>query len=293
MKGHGFASRATGIGVIAVILWACLALLTTATYGIASFELLALSFGIAFLTSLTILGRKGRAGFADWRQPWPVWATGFFGIFVYHALYFYALKAAPPAEASLINYLWPLLIVVFANLASRQGFRLHHIAGGAMGLAGTALLILQRSQPIDAAPMTRTTIFGYGAAFACAFVWSGYSVFNRRFKGISSAFLGGVFGMVALAGLLCSLAVEDWVWPNAVAWASIVTLGIGPVGAAFFAWDFATKNGNLPVLGALSYLAPLLSTMLLVLFGQAPASWSLLLAALLIIGGAVVVTFRR
>ena len=110
-------ASATLIGVIAVFLWACLALLTTLTAGIPAFQLLALSFAVAFVASLGVLGLRGVAGFSSWRQPWSVWATGFAGIFVYHALYFFALKAAPAAEASLIAFLWPLLIVLLSSFA--------------------------------------------------------------------------------------------------------------------------------------------------------------------------------
>lgn len=109
--------------MIAIVLWSSLALLTTLTEGIPPFELLTLGFAAAFAASLVILGRRGLAGFTRWRQPWTVWATGFVGIFVYHALYFFALKAAPAAEASLINYLWPLLLVLLSAFSA--GEKLH------------------------------------------------------------------------------------------------------------------------------------------------------------------------
>lgn len=64
------ATSATAIGMIAIFLWSCLALLTTLTEGIPPFQLLAMSFGIAFVASLIILGRRGRVGFQSWRQPW-------------------------------------------------------------------------------------------------------------------------------------------------------------------------------------------------------------------------------
>jgi drug/metabolite transporter (DMT)-like permease len=63
-------------------------------------------------------------------------------------------------------------------------------------------------------------------------------------------------------------------------------MGVGPTGLAFFFWDHATKHGNVPLLGSLSYLAPLLSTVLLIAAGLAPGSPRLLAATVLIIGGA-------
>ena len=174
----GASAGATLIGVIAVFLWACLALLTTLTAGIPAFQLLASSFAVAFVASLCILGLRGAAEFNSWRQPWYVWATGFAGIFGYHALYFFALKAAPAAEASLIAYLWPLMIVLLSSLGTGESLRKRQLLGALLGLAGTALIMQQRASQESAA----MPIVGYAAAFAGAWVWSTYSVVNRRFS---------------------------------------------------------------------------------------------------------------
>lgn len=279
---------ATSIGVLAVFLWACLALLTTLTAGIPPFQLLASSFAVAFVASLCVLGLRGAGGFSSWRQPWPVWATGFVGIFVYHALYFFALKTAPAAQASLIAYLWPLLIVLLSSFSSGQALRKRQLLGALLGLAGTAFIMQQRAQAESAA----MPVIGYAAAFACAWVWSIYSVVNRRFSAVPSSIIGGICGLVALAGLLCHLAFETTVRPDAGQWAAILGLGLGPVGLAFFAWDHATKHGNLAMLGALSYLAPLFSTLLLIAVGQSDAKPILIVPAVLIIAGAVIATSR-
>ncbi|MGC5704018.1 DMT family transporter [Pseudomonas sp. NFXW11] len=280
---------ATVIGVIAVFLWSCLALLTSFTSGIPPFELLALSFAVAFLASLGILGLRGAEGFRGWRQPWNVWATGFLGIFSYHALYFFALKAAPPAEASLIAYLWPLLIVLLASMTGGQTLHRRQLLGAILGLAGTAFIMQLRSQnSVGAMPLA-----GYAAALLCALVWSSYSVINRRFNNVPSSIIGGICGLVAVAGLIGHLAFETTVRPDTGQWVAIIALGLGPVGLAFFAWDHATKHGNLASLGALSYLAPLFSTLLLILVGQTDASPILLVPALLIITGAVIATSQQ
>ncbi|MBD9562638.1 DMT family transporter [Pseudomonas sp. PDM09] len=282
------ATSATAVGVIAVFLWSCLALLTTLTEGIPPFQLLTLSFGVAFVASLCILGRRGVAGFRSWNQPLSVWAVGFLGIFAYHALYFFALKAAPAAEASLIAYLWPLLIVLLSAFTAGEQLRKRQLLGALLGLAGTAFIMQQRAS----AEVADMPVAGYLAAFACALVWSSYSVINRRFNEVPSSIIGGICGLVAVAGLVCHLAFETSVTPDSGQWAAIVGLGLGPVGLAFFAWDHATKHGSLSMLGALSYLAPLISTLLLVAIGQSHASPFLIIPALLIIVGAVIATSR-
>jgi drug/metabolite transporter (DMT)-like permease len=276
-------SRATGIGFVAILLWSGLALLTSLTAGIPSFELLALSFGVAFAASLAVIARHGAAGFRAWKQPWAVWACGFAGIFFFHALYFFALKAAPPVEANLINYLWPLLIVVFSTLLAHRVLEKRQLLGAMLGLAGTAVLLLTGEQSGEGGA---DPLAGYAAAGAAALVWSLYSVNNRRFRRVPGEVMGGICGLVAAAGLVCHLLFETTVLPDATGWAAILALGLGPTGLAFFAWDYATKHGRLALLGVLSYFAPLLSTALLILFGQAPARPAVLVSALLIIGGA-------
>jgi drug/metabolite transporter (DMT)-like permease len=280
--------RATAIGVGAILLWAGLALFTVSARGLPPLELLALSFGVACAAGLGVLGARGRAGLAEMRQPAAPWLLAFCGLFFYHALYFFALSAAPPASASLVAYLWPLLIVLMSASLPGERLRARHVGGAILGLGGTAAIILGRSA--DAPALGPLGVVGYAAAFCCAVVWSGYSVLNRRYADVPSGMLVGVCGAVALAGALCHTVAEPTVWPNAGQGISIVLLGLGPTGLAFLAWDHATKHGRLPVLGALSYLASLVSTLLLILTGQATASATLIAAAALIIGGAVLAT---
>ena len=286
MSGGDAASlrrRATAVGVFAIVLWATMAPLTALTRGIPPFETLAVTFATAFVGSTAVLALRGRRTLARLRQPARVWLLGFFGIFGYHALYFFALKAAPIAEASLVNNLWPLLIVLFSAPVTGDPLRRRHLAGALLGLAGTAVIVLQRADTGGTAPLA-----GYTAALGCAFVWSGYSVLNRRIAEVPSDVIGVVCGMAALAGLGVHLVAERWSAPTASQWTALAAMGAGPAGLAFFAWDHGTKRGILPLLGALAYVSPLLSTLALVLMGRAAASLSLAAAAALVVGGAAV-----
>jgi drug/metabolite transporter (DMT)-like permease len=163
-----------------------------------------------------------------------------------------------------------------------------YLVGAALGFSGSAIFILQG----DGEAITNDGMTGYTAAFACAVVWAGYSVLNRRFKATPSGMLVGVCGAVSLAGVLCHIQFETTIWPEAYQWITIAVLGIGPTGIAFLAWDYATKLGNLPLLGALSYLAPLLSTLLLIGTGKTDLTPGIVVGALLIIGGALTVSTR-
>src|SRR5690606_40607036 len=129
---------------------------------------------------------------------------------------------------------------------------------------------------------------GYGAAFLCAFTWAGYSLLTRRFDRVSTDVVTGFCLATSMLSLVCHLLLETTVWPvGSGEWLAVVGLGLLPVGTAFYAWDYGVKNGDIQIIGAASYAAPLLSTLFLVLSGFAEPDWRILFACLLITGGAV------
>ena len=271
----------TLLGFGAILLWSALALLTSLTTRLPLFEWLALTFGLATLFSLPMLLRQG--ALASLRAvPASGWALGIVGLFGYHALYMLALKNAPTAQAGLIAYLWPLLIVLFSMVGQPAGRWLLPLAGGALGLIGAGLLVMDPRE----GGFRWEYALGYCFALACALTWSSYSVLNRRFSQVPTVAVVVYCAVAALGALALSLLFEPWVTPTSLEWLGLVGLALGPMGLAFFVWDFGTKHGNVTLLGALSYFAPLLSTVLLVLTGRATPSWALLAATVLIVGGA-------
>jgi drug/metabolite transporter (DMT)-like permease len=278
------ARRATLVGASAILIWSTLALLAAMAGPVPPFQLVALSFGVGGLISLGLLLVSRRPVAPLLRQPWPVWALGIGGLFGYHFLYFLALQSAPAAEANLINYLWPLLIVVFAGFLPGERLGRAQVLGAGCGLAGTLLLVT------GGAGLTVKAEYlpGYLSAVACAVTWAGYSVLSRRFGAVPTEIV--TFFCLATAALsgLCHLLFEVTVWPQGWAWAVVAAMGIGPVGLAFFVWDHGVKHGDIQTLGALSYATPLLSTGLLILAGRAAPTWVVGAACVLIVGGAVV-----
>jgi drug/metabolite transporter (DMT)-like permease len=282
-------NRATLVGFTAILLWATLAPLATLASMVPPFQLVATSFLLAFLVGSGWTASRGDNPLRYFRQPVPAWALGVGGLFGFHFLYFMALRLAPPVEANLINYLWPLLIVLFSALLPGERLRAWHVGGALAGLAGTVLLIARGGSggfSIDPAHLP-----GYATALASAVTWAGYSVLRRRLGQIGEAPTDAVSAfclVTALLSLLCHLALERTVWPQTAAgWGAMLLLGLGPVGAAFFVWDYGVRHGDIRALGALSYLAPLLSTLLLVLFGLAPNSSIIWISCALIAGGSL------
>lgn len=276
-------ARATAIGFISIVLWGMLALLTSLTEGrIPPFQMLAMTFAIAFLLMLGNWLRQGHIGWQHARQPWGAWLLGVGGLFGYHFFYFLAMAHAPVVDVSLIAYLWPLLIVLFAALLPGEHLSKYHLFGSVLAFAGCWLLVGGGSGGFNADYLP-----GYLAALTCAVGWAVYSVASRLVKDVPTDAVGWFCGVTALLGLVCHLLLEQTVWPaNGMAWLGVIGLGLGPVGIAFFTWDYGVKHGNLQLLGVLSYAAPLISVVLLIAAGKAEPEWSILLACLAIVGGA-------
>jgi drug/metabolite transporter (DMT)-like permease len=275
---------ATLIGLTAILMWSLLAALTVATGKIPAFQLAAMTFAIGALTGfMTWIGRPEAV--RALRQRPLAWIIGVGGLFGYHALYFLALRFAPPAEAGLLNYLWPLLIVLFSSLLPGERLLPHHVLGALLGLAGTVLLFAHNG----VSGFAPGQLPGLLAAFVAAFVWAGYSVMSRKLKSVPTDAVAGFCLVTALLALLVHVLVEDTVWPDtALQWLAVIALGVGPVGAAFYAWDVGMKRGDIRVLGAASYATPLLSTSFLILAGFAAPSANIAIAAVLIAGGGLI-----
>jgi drug/metabolite transporter (DMT)-like permease len=265
-------------------MWSVTPLLTTYVPEVPPFQLMAMAFGLAFaLVALRWTAQPGPLA-RHWRYPAAAWAIGLGGFVGWHFCYFLAVQLAPVAEASLINYLWPLLIVVFSALLPGERLRWWHLAGAVAGLCGSVLIVTDGGR----VTFKMQHAAGYALALTAAVIWSGYSLLNRRFaRSVSTEAVGAFCGATAALAVVGHLVFEQTVWPRDWAWLAVVMLGVGPLGGAFFAWDYGTKRGDIRILGAASYVTPLLASALLVAFGRAEAGWVLLAACGLITGGAM------
>ena len=274
---------ATLTGFLAIAMWALLALLTSMAGNVPAFQLMAMTFSIAALGGMASwLFRPG--AWRALRLPPVAWAVGVGGLFGYHFVYFTALANAPTVDASLIAYLWPLFIVLGSALMPGEVLKWHHVAGALLGLAGAALIVTKGGTvSFDA-----RYAFGYSMAFGCALLWSAYSLLSRRLSAVPTDAVTGFCAATAGLAFVCHMAFETTVWPaGATQWAAVALLGLLPVGAAFFAWDYGVKRGDIQILGAASYASPLLSTLVLVLADKAEFTAPVILACLLITFGAV------
>jgi drug/metabolite transporter (DMT)-like permease len=280
-------SPATLAGCGALILWAFLALLSRLAAGVPPLQLTAMGFALGGTVALVVVLARGNG--AALRQKPLAWLHGVGGLFGYHALYFLAFALAPAVEVNLINYLWPLLIVLLS--APLLGLRLGpaRLAGVALGFAGCALMVGPGAAfPPEAIP-------GFLAAAGAAVVWAVYSVASGlpRLRLVpTEAVAGFCLATAALAAVL-HLVFEPSVAPSAGEWLAVALLGLGPVGAAFFLWDVGMKRGDPRLLGTLAYAVPVASTLLLVAAGEGEMTLRAVAATLMVAGGGFIAARAR
>jgi drug/metabolite transporter (DMT)-like permease len=272
--------RADLLALGAIVLWASLATLATLLSDIPPFLLTGIGLVLGSMISLPLSGFKLSA----WKVPAKTLTVGVYGLFGYHLMLFIALQTAPAVEANLVNYLWPLLIIVLAPLFSRHlklGPR-HTIAASA-GFTGAAIAIFSSGQ------VSGEFVFqvGYLFALAAAVIWATYSLMTTKLRAFPTSAIG-LFGLVSgLLAIAAHFLLEDPAVISASDWVLLVILGLGPLGGAFYFWDAALKIGDPRRIGLLAFLTPLLSTTLLLVVSGRELSWQLLLATALIVGGAV------
>ena len=271
-------------GMVAIILWSTLALFTVLTSKIPPFQLTAMAFSVAFLIGLGLWIKEGRGILIHLKLPLKVWGLGIYGLFGYHFFYFMAIKNAPPLEANLINYLWPLLIVLFSAFLPHEKLRWFHLFGAVLGFMG-AILLIGFGKEVG---FSFLHVKGYVYALVCALIWSSYSVLSRYFGAVPTSSIGAFCGATAGLSFGAHIVFEQTYIPSTQEFLATLALGIGPVGMAFFVWDFGMKRGDIKLIGSLSYATPLLSTLLLILFGLSTPSKVIYWACLLIVLGSII-----
>jgi len=262
----------------AIALWASLAALGVSLTHVPPFLLTGIALIIGSIPAWPFVLRDP----AQWRVPLRTLALGVYGLFAYHFLLFIALRHAPAVEANLVNYLWPLFIVVLSPwVLPGVRLRLPHVLAALLGFGGAAIAI------VGGRDLSGTLAWGYLPALAAAFIWATYSLLTKRVPDFPTTAIG-LFGLVSgVLSLLCHAMLEPAVALQARDWLLLAVLGLGPLGGAFFLWDKALKLGDPRQIGILSYITPLASTALLMAVSGRSFSTSIVLATVMIIGAAV------
>lgn len=270
------------LAIAAILLWSTLAPLSASLTDLPPLFLT----GTALLFGSVIALPVARFRLQTLLPSFHILLLGVYGLLGYHVLLFTAFRFAPALSANLINYLWPLGIVVLAPLILRGGrLTFRQLLAAFIGFGGAVLVVLSRGSSEADADYPAFWV-GYLLAFGAALVWATYSLLTSRAERFPTANVGS-FGLVSGAlALLLHVIFEQPVNPSAIQWLLIIALGLGPLGGAFYLWDAALKRGNPQRIGLFAFATPLLSTALLLLTTGEPLTLELGVATALIVGAA-------
>lgn len=264
----------------AILLWASLALSSAKLSHLPPFFVL----GVAFLIGALPVLLNPRKAF----PPRTVLLVGVAGYYGYHFFLFTALRLAPPVEANLINYLWPMLLVLMTPLFFKESkLTIFHLLGAGLALVGCVLLMQGKESGEG-----QSATLGYVCAVAAAFAWPLFSLTKKKLPSTPTITIAGVCLVAALLCWPTHYLFEDPVSLRTGDWYLLVWLGLGPFGLAFYLWDMALREGDPRIVGALSYLTPVLSTVGLVFFTAVHPPWTTWTALGLITLGAAVGAWR-
>ncbi len=278
------AKKGNIFGILTILLYSSLAFFSILTTKIPAFELTAMAFSVASCVGLLFLKKQNIKIKELFKIEPKAWIIGISGLFGYHFFYFLAIKNAPAVEANLLNYLWPLLIVLFSAFLPNEKLRWFHIVGALLGLFG-AFLLVSKGGSFN---FETKYLWGYIFALIAALIWSSYSVISRTLSHVPTYAVTGFCIATAILSSVCHFIFETTVVPNSKELFGVLMLGLGPVGGAFYLWDYSVKNADIKLLGSISYFTPLLSTLLLVVLGYADFTTAITLACIFIIVGSFV-----
>jgi drug/metabolite transporter (DMT)-like permease len=257
-----------------------LASLATLLSNIPPFLLTGIGLIIGAAVSLPAL----KSGINTWKVPGRTLLIGVYGLFGYHFMLFLALQTAPAVEANLVNYLWPLLIVLLSPIFTKAlSLNFRYVLAAISGFLGAVLAITSNGAGFGFASIE----VGYFFALAAAVIWATYSLATTKVPSFPTPAIG-LFALVSgVLAIGAHFVFEPAASISTADWLLLLVLGVGPLGGAFYLWDAALKIGDPRRIGLLAFLTPLLSTALLVLVSGESLSWQLLLATGLIVGGAL------
>lgn len=263
----------------AILIWSSLAILGFLCRHIPAFLMASIAFAVGGCIFLPFV--------RQWRWSWRSILLGLYGFFGYHFVFFWALRLAPPIEVNLVNELWTIMVVLLAPMFFKDArLQWNHYFGALLAVVGTALMV-------HGMEIGKASMLGFVFGLITAIIWSTYTLMLRKSPAVPSSMVGLYCLVSAVLSYICHLLFEPAYLPTSVDWIFLLFMGVGPMGLAFFFWDWALRRGDVRVIGSISYLIPVFATAWLVIFGGRDLLWSTVGAMVLILSGAAIGSLVR
>lgn len=276
--------KATLIGFAAPLLWSTFPLLIKLIGTVPTFQMLSVSFSASFIAALCAVFMRGGNLISAIKQPIKYLPLCVSGIFLFNAIFSYNLRNAPPADVFLITVSWPILAIIYSGLILKKRIQTNHIAGCLLAFSGIIFIATQKGEiTLDDNYMSY-----YILAFISANIWALYTVLSVKFTKMPVNVLLPAIGCSAILAMLLHFSTEESTPMTISQIIYSIVIGVGPMGAAYYLWNYGSKFGDVRVLSAISFIGHLIAVFLLIIFGYTIFTWTISVAFCLIIGGAFV-----
>lgn len=277
---------------ITVLIWATLATVVKLVLAdIPNFQALSVSsaFAFVFLLLLNIInGSLKEMKHYRVRDYLLMAGLGFLGLFLYSALYYYGIGVLGSQEACILNYLWPMMIVVFACIILKEKLTARKIIAMLLSFAGIVVLTLGGS-----GVSTGNRLFGIAACVTAAVCYGLFSVLNKKHALNQNITMMWIWLTTAVCSLIAGLLFETWQPVEGLQWAGLLWLG-GVVNAvAYLLWAIALKGASDSAkIANLAYLVPFLSIILSAAVLHEAITVNAVIALVLIVSGILLQSIR-
>lgn len=272
-------ARAASFAIGAVLLWATWPTLATLAAPAPPFLVFGLAAVIGCVVSFSLAALRGRV-YQYVRTPPRTLVFVALALLTNNALYLYAMPRIGPAEANVISYLWPVMLVAIMSRLRRERLKPLQLMGIGLGFAGAVLAI---------GPAFERGLDPVGIALALlsGLTFAIYAAIRTRGREAEDV-IGPSMGLLAVLALSAHFAFEPAVDLTPTQWLAIAGIGIAPLTLSNALWDLAGRTGsNTSMISGIAYMTPLASICLLALFGVAPISVAVAVAAVLVVTGAL------
>lgn len=281
---------------ITVLIWATLAtVVKIILYDIPNFEALTISsvFAFVFLLIMNIInGSVKELKHYRLKDYLMMSGLGFLGLFLYSALYYYGISALSSQEACILNYLWPLMIVVFACILLKEKLTARKLIAMGMSFAGIVVLTVGTG----GAASSGNRLWGIVACVTAAVCYGLFSVLNKKHSLNQNITMMWIWLTVSVCSLVFGLIFEKWQPIVGIQWLGLGWLGVVVNAVAYLLWAIALKNAeDSAKVANLAYLVPFLSIVLSSVVLKEQITVNMVIAVVLIVGGILLqsIRFRR
>ena len=239
---------------VTVILWGAMPALTKDLLNaLPNFETLALSSLFAFLFLLAVNLRGGLRNLSAEKIFTASW-LGFLGLFLYSAFFYYGLDRLTSQEACILNYLWPLMIVLFSCPILGEPLTRRKLLAVGMSFAGVVLVMFGG---ID---FSTEKIFGALSCVVAAACYGLFSVLNKKIRLEQKFAMMIIWATTAICSFVSGYFWEVWTLPTLGQFIGLIWLGVMIDAVAYLTWALALeKTSNTARTANLAYLVPILA----------------------------------